>query len=111
MTSIGARDQLITIEAPTHTSDGYGGVASTSWGTHAQAWVALKPVQAREDERQGALRSSCMYLIEGLRDELATITGEMRVSWNGTLLNIREIRLPTERQILMQFTAESGVAI
>lgn len=107
----GLRDELITIETPTHTADGFGGVAATAWSTHAQAWVHIKPVQAREDERQGALRASCMYLVTGLRDELAGITGEMRVSWNGLLLNIREIRLPGPREMMMQFTAESGVAI
>jgi head-tail adaptor len=107
----GDRDQLITIETPAHTGDGFGGIATTVWSTHAQSWCNVRAVQAREDERQGALRASCMYLITGLREELKAITGEMRVSWDGQVLNIREIRLPPEREQLMVFTAESGVAV
>ena len=106
----GARNQLIAIEAPTNTPDGYGGFTVT-WATHATAWVNIRPVQAREDERQGAQRASCVYLIWGLRAELAAITGEMRVNWGGTYLNIREIRLPPEVSLTMEFTAESGVAV
>ncbi len=109
------RDQLIDIQTPTHVSDGLGGIASTSWATHQQAWVNIRPVQAREEERFGALRASCIYLIAGLYDELKDITGEMRVSWDNepgsdlTILNIREIRKPASRELFMEFTAESGV--
>jgi head-tail adaptor len=106
----GVRDQKITIEAPVCTPDGFGGFAVT-WAVHAAAWVAMRPVQAREDERQGAQRASCMYLISGLRAELATMTSDMRVNWRGTYLNIREIRLPPESSLTMEFTAETGVAL
>jgi head-tail adaptor len=104
------RNEKILIEAPVNAPDGFGGFTVT-WATHATAWVAMRPVQAREDERQGAQRASCIYLISGLRAELATMTSDMRVNWRGTYLNIREIRLPPEASLMMEFTAETGVAM
>jgi SPP1 family predicted phage head-tail adaptor len=37
----------ITIKAPTHTSDGMGGV-TTTWGTVATCWAAVEPLRGRE---------------------------------------------------------------
>ncbi len=106
----GGRDQLITIETPATAADGYGG-GSVTWSTHVTAWVSIRPVQAREGERQGAERESCLYVIDGLRDELKAVTGAMRINWRGSYLNIREVRLPPETQLMMRLVAESGVTV
>lgn len=104
------RDQLVTIETPSMSADGYGGGA-VSWSTHATTWVSIRPVRAGENERQGAERSSCMYVVDGLRDELKAVTGDMRINWRSTYLNIREVRLPPETSLMMRIMAETGVTI
>lgn len=102
------RDQKITVETPTLADDGYGGSA-VSWSTHATAWVSIRPVRANESEQQDAQRVTCIYIVDGLRDELKAVSGDMRINWRNTYLNIREIRLPPETEMMMRLVAESGV--
>lgn len=109
----GQLDQLIRFEAPTVTGDDYGG-GPVSWAEHARGWARVQPVSAREGERQGADRASTMYLIEVYKGGLEGLTTEMRIrwmatAWNDVTLNIREIRRPPYRNMLMTIMAESGV--
>jgi head-tail adaptor len=108
MASAGAFDQKLIFEVELRTDDGFGG-AAIAWNPHATVWASVKPVQAREDERQGAQRASCMYMIETWRAGLDGLTAAMRINWRGAILNIREIRRPPERALTMIIMAETGV--
>jgi SPP1 family predicted phage head-tail adaptor len=108
MASAGDFNQKLIFEIEVRTDDGFGG-ASISWNIHATVWASVKPVQAREDERQGAQRASCMYMIETWASGLEAITSAMRINWRGTILNIREIRKPDERKMTIVIMAETGV--
>ncbi len=108
MTSIGNLDQLLIFEAGSVAEDGFGGGALT-WGEAARAWASVKPVSAREGERQGALRASTIYVIEVWSDGLDAVTEACRINWNGVYLNIRELRRPPHRTMMMTIMAETGV--
>lgn len=113
MPGAGGLNQIIVIEAPTVAGDGYGG-GELSWAAHTRAWASVKPVSAREGERQGAERASSMYMIEVYQDGLAGITEAMRIrwlvtAWNDMVLNIREIRRPAKASLTMTIMAETGV--
>ena len=115
MALVGQLDQLLTFEAPQIAEDGFGGGAVT-WGQQAQAWASVKPVSAREGERQGAERGSTMYMIECWQDGLEAVTEASRVGWPATAsnmvyMNIREIRRPPSRNMQMIIMAEIGVAL
>lgn len=104
----GAFDQKLIFEVEVRAVDGFGG-AGITWNAFATVWASVKPVQAREDERQGAQRASCMYMIETWRSGLDGLTAAMRINWRGAILNIREIRRPSERALSMVIMAETGV--
>lgn len=113
MADIGKMDQLITFETEALTADEYGGGAS-AWGTQAMAWASMKPVSAREGERQGAERASTIYMMEMWGDGLEAVTEASRIRWmpnayNDLTLNIREIRRPARRDMRMTIIAETGV--
>lgn len=115
MPGAGKLDQLIRFEAPTVVGDGYGG-GPVTWAESARAWASIKAVSAREGERQGAERASAMHMIEVYQDGLEAITAEMRIRWlatayNDVVMNIREIRRPPLRTMMMTIMAESGVAV
>jgi SPP1 family predicted phage head-tail adaptor len=108
MPVIGQLDQLITFEAASGGDDGYGGKA-TAWTPQAQAWASVKPVSAREGERQGAERASTIYMFEVWQDGLSAVTEASRIRWETAILNIREIRRPPVRTMMMTIIAETGV--
>jgi head-tail adaptor len=113
MPVIGQLDQLITFEVATIVPDGYGG-GETQWTAQAQAWASVKPVSAREGERQGAERASTIYMIELYGGGLELVTEASRIrwmatAWNDLTLNIREIRRPPYRTMMMTIIAETGV--
>ena len=109
MMAAGNFDQKLIFEQEIRTDDGFGG-SSILWTAFATVWASVKPVQAREDERQGAQRASCMYMIEAYRSGLDGLSSAMRINWRGAILNIREIRRPSERAPTMIIMAETGVA-
>lgn len=108
MPSIGRLDQLLIFEVETTIEDGFGGGA-ISWGETARAWASVKPVSAREGDRQGALRASTIYMIELWSEGIDTVTEACRINWDGVYLNIRELRRPPHRTMMMAILAESGV--
>lgn len=113
MAGAGDLNQLLTFEALTIVADEYGG-GDSQWNTQVLAWASVKPVQAREGERQGAERAGCMYMIEVWQDGLEVVTEASRIRWmpnayNDLTLNIREIRRPPHRDLRMTIMAETGV--
>jgi len=102
----GELDQLVTIEQQQTQPDGSGGQIVT-WQEFAQAWAKLQPVRLSEGERQGAVRATRGYVFTlRRRDDLSE---DMRIMWNGEAFNIREIRLPSPRELYMEVFAQSGV--
>jgi SPP1 family predicted phage head-tail adaptor len=105
--AMGDFDQPISFETPVSTPDGLGG--------HATAWTAIQPrgwarVTAKaqsEAQRQGAVRASRTYLLE--MHYRRDIMESMRIRWDGQILNIREIRRGSPRDLTMQIVAEAGV--
>ena len=115
MADPGDLTELITFEAPSIAGDGYGG-GPVSWGEHARAWARLRPVRGREAELQGAERAPLTYMVEVWNDGLDGLTEAMRIKWpatayNDVLLNIREIRRPPHRHMMMTIVAEAGVTL
>lgn len=107
---IGKLDQLLTFEAPQIVGDGFGGGAH-GWGYQARAWASVTPVSARESERQGAQRAATIYMIECWQDGLSAVTEASRIVWGQVKLNIREIRRPPTRTMMMVIIAETGVTL
>ncbi|MDY6960314.1 MAG: head-tail adaptor protein [Pseudomonadota bacterium] len=113
MAGAGALDQLIVFEAPTIVEDGFGGGA-TRWSEVVRAWASVKPVSARESERQGAERASTIYMLEMWGDRLDAVHEGCRIRWTSqcdALLNIREIRRPPHRTMKLIMVAEMGVTL
>lgn len=108
MAAIGRLDQLLIFEAPTIVEDGFGG-GPVIWNEAARAWASVKPVSAREGDRQGALRASTIYMVELWSEGVDEVTEACRINWDGTYLNIRELRRPPHRTMMMAILAESGV--
>jgi head-tail adaptor len=109
-TLVGQLDQLLTFEAPQDCEDGFGG-GRRDWGLQARAWASVKPVSAREGERQGAERASTVYMIECWQDGLSAVTEASRIVWGAVTMNIREIRRPPSRTMMLTIIAETGVTL
>ena len=105
--AFGDFDQPIVFETPGGTADGIGGTQITWTQVQPSAWAAVTPVRQGETEREGAQRASRTFLfkIHYRRD----ITESMRIRWDGQILNIREIRRGSPRELTMQILAEAGV--
>jgi SPP1 family predicted phage head-tail adaptor len=98
--------ELVTIEEEQTQPDGSGGFTLT-WEAFAQVYAHVRPVRLTESERQGAMRASRGYVFTmRRRDDLSE---DMRIMWNSQPFNIREIRLPAERELYMEVFAQSGV--
>jgi head-tail adaptor len=110
MAAIGELDQFIAFEAESVCEDGFGG-GHADWGTHARAWAKIVAVRGSESEREGALRATSTYMIEMWQDGLEGVTEAMRINWDGLFMNIREIRRPPHRAMMMTIIAESGVTL
>lgn len=110
MVAIGELDQLISFDALTIVDDGYGG-GSKSWVQRVQAWAKVAPVRASEEDRQGAQRGMVQYKIDCWQDGLSAVTEGDRIRWGSIELNIREIRLPPSRTMMMTIIAETGVTL
>lgn len=109
MGRIGELDQFITFEEEQGGDDGYGGAGAQNWTTHAQVWARVRPVRGTEGDREGAVRATSTYMVEVWQDGLENLTEAMRIVWGSVTMNIREIRRPTERKLMMRIIAESGV--
>jgi len=102
----GKLNELVTIEQQQTQPDGSGGQIVT-WTEFAQVWVKLQPVRLSEGERQGAVRATRGYVFTLWRR--GDLSEGMRIIWNGEAFNIREVRLPSERELYMEVFAQSGV--
>lgn len=106
----GKYNQLVTIQAPSATTDSIGG-QPTSWVDVRQGWAEIKPMSGREVQAAQQLNSGAMYRIAMRAQPLTT---SQRLVWHaagGALLNIRAV-MPSGRgggEIIV--TAESGMGI
>lgn len=79
----GARDQLVTIEAPSQSTDGLGQRVET-WAAitgGTDIWAAALPIRGREFFAAGAMQSEAT--VRFFIDYRADVDGTMRVVWNG----------------------------
>ena len=109
MGRIGELDQYITFEEEQSGDDGYGGAGAQNWTTHAQVWARVQPVRGTEGDSEGAVRATSTYMVEVWQDGLENLTAAMRIVWGSVTMNIREIRRPPERALMMRIIAVSGV--
>lgn len=97
-------------EARTRRADGgYDRAAPTLVAT---VWARVRPVVARESEQAGRLAGTTTYLVDMRRR--TDLTTDDRLVWltGGSLaLNIREVRVPGPRDVLMVVVAEAKAVL
>jgi SPP1 family predicted phage head-tail adaptor len=79
----GKRDQLVTIEAPSQSTDGLGQRVET-WAAITDGtniWAAALPIRGREFFAAGATQNETT--VRFFMDYRADITSAMRIVWNG----------------------------
>jgi head-tail adaptor len=109
----GDYDSPIIFEAPSSTPDGYGGTVLTWSQVGNRTFASIQPVigAGGEREAEGALRATSTYAIKLWRRE--DITESMRIKWQQKtvtqILNIRNIRRGSPRELTMTIIAEVGV--
>lgn len=107
--AIGVMRERVSVvrESRVQRSDGGWDVTTSTIATH---WARVHPVMARESEQSGRLAGRTTYLITLYRSEDIYTSDTLVWATNGDIqLNIREVRLPGDRPLLMDIVAESGV--
>lgn len=103
--SAGRRDQLITIQRATVTTDDYGAEVPT-WATHAQEWAAI--FYGRGDERrqaameQGSQAATFQVLANAAT---RTVTLKDRIEHDGAVWDIQGISPDTPKRGSIELTA------
>lgn len=107
----GAKNELVTIERETRTSDGGGG-AVVAWVALGQVWAEVKFARAAEKKDRGALRETTVYRFIVLTDEAEAlgIKAADRIVWESERYNIRERPRRLQRVAETEIVAETGVA-
>jgi SPP1 family predicted phage head-tail adaptor len=103
----GTLDQRITIQQENRTADAYGGATST-WGTLAEVWANVKPLNFRRVTDNAAPEEPALYRFTLRRR--GDVADTMRISWNSGLYNIRFVADPGPRSLYMTIDAERGIA-
>ena len=91
----------ITFQEPNDTADGAGGV-TRGWSDVATVWAEVIPLRSGNDE---SLLDAEMQGTTRLR-----ITTAMRIVFGTRLFNIRSVVNAEEASVILEITAEEGVA-
>ena len=99
----------ITFQEPNDTADGAGGV-TRGWSDVATVWAEVIPLRSGNDESlldaemQGTTR---LRITTRYRDGITTA---MRIVFGTRLFNIRSVVNAEEASVILEITAEEGVA-
>ena len=97
---------LITIEQATLASDGVSAAATETWSEYTTAWAEIKPMKGLEAVEHKKLGQEIMHRI-WIRYQ-SGITTAMRIVWGSRTLEIRGVRNPDERSIMLEIIAEEN---
>ena len=86
----GKREDKILIEQPTQVKDEIGGY-STTWSQYANVWAHVEPMSGNEAFQYGQITQGDNYNIVLLLDDAPLINMNMRIRFNGVVLNIHSI--------------------
>lgn len=101
------RHRVVIQQEGTATPDGGGGYTQ-GWTTFATVWAAVEPLTGREGLQAQALESAVTHRVT-IR-ALSGVTAAMRLSFNGTIYNIRSVIDREERDRFMELMCETAVA-
>ena len=96
----------ITIQTTTLSSDTMSAAASESWATYTTAWAEIKPLKGLEAVEHRKLGQETMHRI-WMRYQ-SGITTAMRIVWDSRTLEIRGVRNPDERNVMLEILAEEN---
>lgn len=103
----GDRDKRITIEHFTESQNTDYGGTDKSWATFKQKWATIKPYSRGMEQFDGAAVRAEKILVFQIQYD-STITTKMRITYKGTVYNIRSISEPAGmRAILLDIYGES----
>lgn len=107
MSSIGDMRERVAFTRKAKVRREDGGYDTTPT-TIATVWAKVRPVQARESEQAGRLRGATTYVLDIYRrTDLATEDNCTWLTGGNLALNVREIRLPPARPLMMEIVADS----
>lgn len=104
----------IEIQKPIETQDTNGALLQ-NWTTHAMAWARIDPYGGGEKWGDAALQTTNLFKV-WIR-YCAGVTTKMRVSFNGRILDIKNVENVLERNIVQiltcmeRFYDETGVRV
>lgn len=99
--------ERVEIVNPVRTKRADGGydVVHTTTST---VWASVRPLSAREQEREGRSVGVVSYLFTMYRR--TDLTQDQTLRWVGRDMNIKQIRLPMGRDLYIEVVADYGVA-
>lgn len=105
----GKRDQRVTFQRFTSTSDGAGGTIET-WANHIARWCEVKPLSGGERAAAQQTESPRNYRLMVPNDSgTRGLTTADRIVWDGITMQIRFIAYPGKGELEFRIDAEAGV--
>jgi len=102
----GTLRHTITIQSATLAADGVSAGATENWSTYTIAWAEIKPLKGLEAVEHKKLGQETMHRI-WIRYQ-SGITTAMRIAWDSRTFEIRGVRNPDERNIMLEILAEEN---
>lgn len=100
-TTIGQRNQLISIESNTPTTDSLG-TPEDNWQEFAPAWAKVTNKSGDESNAGGRLHAAATYWF--VIDWIPGIDESMRIIWNGKIINISNAHDPDGTCAVLKIT-------
>ena len=95
----GSLRHKITIETPSETSDGLGGM-TTTWNTLKSIWAAVMPL--RGQEYIGAMQTTSEISHRVRIRYMSGVTPKQRIKWGDRYFDIESVLNPSERNIMLE---------
>jgi SPP1 family predicted phage head-tail adaptor len=105
--SISQMNRLVSVQAPTETPDGVGGV-DVQWAEVVQCWAKMKSLGGWEKWKRGKIDDASKELIVVRYNQY--ITQKCRVVYEGRVFNIKDIADLEERHFFLELLCEENVA-
>jgi SPP1 family predicted phage head-tail adaptor len=102
----GSLRHKITIQSATLAADTMSAGATESWSTYATTWAEIKPLKGMEAVEHKKLGQETMHRI-WIRYQ-SGITTSMRIVFGSRTFEIRGVRNPDERNIMLEILAEEN---
>jgi SPP1 family predicted phage head-tail adaptor len=96
----------ITIQSAALSTDTMSASATENWSTYTTAWAEIKPLKGMEAVEHKKLGQETMHRI-WIRYQ-SGITTAMRIVYGSRTFEIRGVRNPDERNVLLEIMAEEN---